>query len=64
MGDTNAATSHEQVVDVSRVKTTVGNRITEVSVNTTIMYRNRDERVLRELLRELLLGVMEINRPG
>lgn len=55
---------HKQIVDVARVETAIGNWVTILAINATIMYCDRDEWIVWVFDRILVLGIVQIDRPG
>ena len=63
MGHADIAPRHEKVLNVARVETSVGDRITVRSIDPPIMLCDRDKWIVRKLFGVLLLRVMQINTP-
>ncbi len=61
----NTATCHEEIVNVLGVETAVRNVVSRFAVDLTVVYRNRNKRVLFcDPLLEFLFWIVKIDRPS
>ena len=61
MGHADASSRHEEVGDVSRIETSIGNGVSISSINATVVLRDGNKRILGKLDGVLFFGVVQID---
>ena len=59
-----ATTGHEEVFDVSRIETPVGNGVAVGTIHAFPVHGVGNKRVIGKFFSELLLGIVQVDAPG
>ena len=59
-----ASSSHEHVFDIARIKAAIRHWISIITIDASVVFCDRDKRIVWEFFRVLFFGIVQVDAPG